>query len=191
MTADEELAKLEDNIRRLKIEYEIYFNASSKRPPRDTVFRVESAIKRFSNEASELTISQRFKFNQLVQRYAVQNDLWRRKLREKEEGREQFSTLKEQTKTAEPGVPLEVVLSDPEAESDKVGQVVEAMMAAERQAREPSQVIDPLRIADTLLERIRQVKESTGAAAVRVSVSIEEGPSGKPRLDVVPAGQVG
>jgi phosphoribosylaminoimidazolecarboxamide formyltransferase / IMP cyclohydrolase len=96
MTIDEEMARLEDNIRRLKIEYEVYFNGSSKRPPRDTVFRVESALKKFANEASDLSIGQRFKFNQLVQRYAVQNDLWRRKLKEKEEGRERLREPKEE-----------------------------------------------------------------------------------------------
>jgi len=33
VTIDEELTKLEDDIRRLKIEYEVYFNGSTDRPP--------------------------------------------------------------------------------------------------------------------------------------------------------------
>ena len=175
MTVDEELVRLEDSLRRLKVEYEVYFNGNSKRPPRDTLFRVESAVKKFSNEASEMTIGQRFKFNQLVQRYAVQSDLWRRRLREKEEGRERLLASKDEASAAAIGIPLEMVLSDPEAESGKIGRVVEAVMAAERNAPEPSRVIDPLNIADTLLERIRQVKEATGAEAVRISVKMLEG----------------
>ena len=32
-TADEQLTRLEDDIRRLKIEFDIYFNGAAKRPP--------------------------------------------------------------------------------------------------------------------------------------------------------------
>ena len=49
MTVDEELNKLDDNIRRLKIEYEAYFNGGAPRAPHDTVFRVESSIKKYSD----------------------------------------------------------------------------------------------------------------------------------------------
>ena len=37
MTVDEEFNKLDDDLRRLKIEYEVYFNGGSPRPPRDTL----------------------------------------------------------------------------------------------------------------------------------------------------------
>ena len=87
MTADEEFAKLEDDIRRLKIEYEVFFNGASTRPPHDTLFRVETVIKRYSSDQSKLNFSQRFRFTNLVQKYAVNAQLWRRKLQEKEEGR--------------------------------------------------------------------------------------------------------
>ncbi|HKS95472.1 MAG TPA: hypothetical protein VJV74_04985 [Terriglobia bacterium] len=184
MTVDEELARLEENLRRLKIEYEVYFNGGSKRPPRDTVYRVDSTIKKFSNEAANLSIGQRFKFNQLVQRYAVHSDLWRRKLREKEEGRELVVSAEAEAGASVDRAACEVVVADPEGESEKLGQVVEALMAAERQSREPPEVIDPMAIADTARERIRQVKQATGARQVRVSVSVRQG---KVAFDVVPS----
>ncbi|HEV2493524.1 MAG TPA: hypothetical protein VG204_10705 [Terriglobia bacterium] len=184
MTVDEELARLEENLRRLKIEYEVYFNGGSKRPPRDTVYRVDSTIKKFSNEASNLSIGQRFKFNQLVQRYAVHSDLWRRKLREREEGREQVGPVRGEAGAFATRESWEVVVADPEGEGEKVGQVVEALMAAERQSSEPPEVIDPMALADAARERIRQVKESTGARRVRVSVSVRQG---KVSFDVVPS----
>lgn len=182
MTVDEELARLEENLRRLKIEYEVYFNGGSKRPPRDTLYRVDSTIKKFSNEAANLSIGQRFKFNQLVQRYAVHSDLWRRKLREKEEGRE--LVVSAQAEAGASVAACEVVVADPEGESEKLGQVVEALMAAQRQSREPPKVIDPLVLADAARERIRQVKHATGARQVRVSVSVRQG---KVSFEVVPS----
>ena len=87
MTIDEELNKLDDDLRRLKIEYEVYFNGSAPRPPHDTLYRVENTIKRYSSDQSKLNFSQRFRFTAIVQKYAVNANLWRRKLQEKEEGR--------------------------------------------------------------------------------------------------------
>ena len=39
MTVDEAITQIEDGIRRLKIEFDIYFNGSSKRPPTDCTGR--------------------------------------------------------------------------------------------------------------------------------------------------------
>lgn len=85
MTADEELALLEDSFRRLKIEFDVYFAGGAKKPPVDTESRVQSMIRR-NIENSRLTFTQRFRLNAIAQKYAVFSDLWRRKARIKEEG---------------------------------------------------------------------------------------------------------
>lgn len=85
MTIDEELALLSEQLRRLKIEYEIFFNNPAKRPPTDIEWKVLSLIRKFSDGA-RLSFSQRFKYNEMAQRYAVQSDLWRKKMRIREEG---------------------------------------------------------------------------------------------------------
>ncbi len=85
MTNDEELALLAEQLRRLKIEYEIFFNNPAKRPPTDIEWKVVSLIRKFSDGA-RLSFSQRFKYNEMAQRYAVQSDLWRKKMRIREEG---------------------------------------------------------------------------------------------------------
>jgi len=85
VTTDEELSFLDQQLRRLKIEYEIFFNNPSKRPPADIEWKVLSLIRKFSDSA-RLTFSQRFKYNEMAQRYAIQSDLWRKKMRIREEG---------------------------------------------------------------------------------------------------------
>lgn len=85
MTTDEELSLLDQQLRRLKIEYEIFFNNPSKRPPTDVEWKVLSLIRKFS-DSSRLSFSQRFKYNEMAQRYAIQADLWRKKMRIREEG---------------------------------------------------------------------------------------------------------
>ena len=42
-------------------------------------------IRKFSDGA-RLSFSQRFKYNEMAQRYAIQSDLWRKKTRIREEG---------------------------------------------------------------------------------------------------------
>lgn len=175
MTVDEDLNKLEDDIRRLKIEYEIYFSGGTQRPPQDMVFRVDKIIKRYSSETSKLNFSQRFKFNSLVQKYAVYNDLWRKKLREKEEGRGQFAAQKGQGEASGGEVGIRVVCRDPEKEQDKVDQLLKAMVEAKRQVGEPVDNIDPHAFSKFVREKTQQIKETLGCDKVLFSVSVEEG----------------
>ncbi|HLW78970.1 MAG TPA: hypothetical protein VKU44_05150, partial [Terriglobia bacterium] len=172
-------------LRRLKIEYEIYFNGNAKNPPRDTLFRVDAVVKKFANEAVALSLGQRFKFNQLVQRYAVQSDLWRRRLRTKEEGAAPLGAVTRPT--SPPRALASIVLGDPASETAKLGQVVEALIAAEKRAGRPAgvpaEVLDPLAMADEVFDHIQQVKASTGAERVRVSVRLRDG---QVELDVTP-----
>jgi hypothetical protein len=85
VTTDEELAFFEDSVRRLKVEYDIYFGGGSRRAPTELDWRVQGLIKKYS-DSQRLSSPQRFKYNTVVQRYAIYSDLWRQKLRIKEEG---------------------------------------------------------------------------------------------------------
>ena len=85
MTTDEELNLLDQQLRRLKIEYEIFFSNPAKRPPTDVEWKVLSLIRKFSDSA-RLNFSQRYRYNEMTQRYAIYSDLWRKKMRIREEG---------------------------------------------------------------------------------------------------------
>jgi len=85
LTIDEELELLDDNMRRLKIEYEKYFNGGVKRPPTDLDWKVRGFLKKYSDNR-RLSHPQRFRYNTLVHKFAVYNDLWRQKLKIREEG---------------------------------------------------------------------------------------------------------
>jgi hypothetical protein len=85
VTTDEELGVLETQLRRLKIEYETYFNNPTKRPPTDVEWKVLSLLRKFS-DGGRMNFSQRYRYNEMAQRYAVYSDLWRKKSRIREEG---------------------------------------------------------------------------------------------------------
>jgi hypothetical protein len=85
VTIDEELNFLDQQLRRLKIEYEIFFNNPTKRPPSDIEWKVVNLIRKFS-DGTRMSFSQRYRYNEMAQRYAIQSDLWRKKMRIREEG---------------------------------------------------------------------------------------------------------
>ena len=74
---DQAIAKLEDDVRRLKIDFGIYFNGGLKRPPHEARGRVEAQLKRLADDRN-LTYAQRFILNNIVTRYTSYRELWRR-----------------------------------------------------------------------------------------------------------------
>lgn len=172
MTVDEELSKLEDNLRRLKVEYEVYFGGGSPRPPNDLVFRVEKTIKRYNAGMIEMTFRQRFRFNQLTQSYAVHNDLWRKKMKMKEEGPSAagFGAQAAAGKTGK----FSVSWSNPDVEREKVDQLLQALVDAKSSAGEAGE-IDPQLFAAFIREKTRQFQQSLECDQIQFSVNIEGG----------------
>jgi hypothetical protein len=88
-TIDEDLSQIERDIRTLKIEYEQYFGGGRPRPPADTQWRVDTLVRRYNERTGDLSFGQRFRFNNIAQTYAKYQDMWRKKLMQKEGGVQQ------------------------------------------------------------------------------------------------------
>jgi len=175
VTIDEELSKLEDDIRRLKIEYEVYLNGSSDRPPRDLVFRIETFIKRHTADQSDLSFGQRYKLSALAQKYAVQNALWKRRAMEKEEGRGLFAQQKRGLEALTASALVYVICSDPAAEPEKVDQILQAIISAEREIGRKVENVDPARFQRFLCDKTRQIKVLLCCASVQFCVGTAGG----------------
>jgi len=81
---DAQIGRIEDDVRKLKIDFDIYFNGGAKRPPLEARARLESNIKRISDDRN-LTYAQRYQFNAVVSRFTSYRELWRRLLKAKGE----------------------------------------------------------------------------------------------------------
>lgn len=81
---DQQISRLEENIRKLKIDFDIYFNGGAKRPPLEARARLESNIKRIADDRN-LSYAQRYQFNSLASRFTSYRELWRRLLKAKGE----------------------------------------------------------------------------------------------------------
>lgn len=190
MTVDEELNLLDDTVRRLKIEYDIYFGGGSKKPPADTDWRVQSLIKKYA-DSQKLAFAQRFKYNSIVQRYALYSDLWRQKLKIKEEGyrrpqdallgiqglrtaEEQAAAAGEKVAPEEPK-PFSVHCSDPDAEHDKVQSLFNAMMEARKKAGDTAAAASLDSFKSFVKKKTEQIRKEYGCHSVEYSVEMENG----------------
>lgn len=79
---EEQIDRLEEDIRRLKIDFDIYFNGGTKTPPHAARASLEARISRLNGDRT-LSYGSRYKLNTLMSRYNSYRHLWRRKLREK------------------------------------------------------------------------------------------------------------
>lgn len=81
---DLQLSRMEEDIRKLKIDFDVYFNGATKRPPLEAKARLESVVKRIADNRN-LSYAQRYQFNTLVARFTAYRELWRRTLKAKGE----------------------------------------------------------------------------------------------------------
>ena len=81
---DQQIGRLEDDIRKLKIEFDIYFNGALKRPPLESKARLEANLKRLADDRN-LTYAQRYQLNAVVSRFNSYRELWRRLLKKRGE----------------------------------------------------------------------------------------------------------
>lgn len=168
---DLDLDRLETEIRRLKIEYDIYFNGGTMRPPLDTKGRVETAIKRIY-DARGMSFAQRFRYNGLVARYNVMRELWRRQTQDREEiGRaptvEAHSALRSQT--------VIVRCENPERESENVSEIYNHLIAAKRDCGERIGGLTLEVFTQFLQSRADQIKADLSASAIEFVVGVDNG----------------
>ena len=191
MTIDEELNLLESHLRRLKIEYEVFFNNPQKKPPSDLEWKVLAMLRKFSDGA-RLSFSQRFRYNEMAQRYAIYSDLWRKKSRIREEGyrRPQDALLSIQglrPEEHEPqhkvyGVghashaegPFVVQCSDPAGEGEKVESLFRALSDAKKKTGENvSGSLESFR--SFVQKKTDEIRKQHGCQTVEYVVEVQDG----------------
>ncbi len=189
MTIDEEISKLDDSLRRLKIEYDVYFGGGAKKPPAETEWRVTNGLKRIG-ETMKLNYAQRFRFNAIAQRYAVFKDLWRQKMQVKEEGyrrpadavlgitglrhEQEVEAAEELQDHAKEQKPFSIAFSDTKRDTDKVQALFGAMLAARKKAGSPSDAsFDSFR--SFVQKKTDQIRREYGCHAVEYTIETQNG----------------
>lgn len=179
---DEELDSLEDGLRRLKVEYDIFFNGHRKKPPEDLRLRVE----RISKQLSEvnLTASQRFRYNTLVNRFYVLRDLWRRTLQKREAASESEPRVerrkgveeaaRERLAQQRAAPELRVSISNPAAEEEKIRRLYQIMVDFREKGSKAASNVSYEQFARYVVSQTKKIQGQSGCSSVSFSISMDE-----------------
>jgi hypothetical protein len=179
---DEDLSRLERDIRQLKIEFEQYFGGGKKRPPNDIEWRIEQVIKRYGDRAAEMNYGQRFRYGNLTQTYSKYREIFHKRMQKREEGTVQrhfgaaaraIQAERSRSGTASPS-PVAVTCSDLERESGKVDELYRAFREALNSSGESVERLSREKFQKFLLQKSDQIRKQRGEQ-IEFLVSIENG----------------
>lgn len=182
---EREMQALEAEIRRLEIEYNMFFAGRAPRLPWEQRARVEALVRRY-DRAEILNTADRFRFHALQSRYSAFVELWERQLKAQEQGR--FRAPRAASTGAHPAPQTSrhddpppasrvpefaehvVRLHDPEAETERVHELYEYLVAARHEA---GQAAPPYERIEALVRD--QVQKFGPASDLVFKVALKEG----------------
>jgi hypothetical protein len=180
---DEDLSRLERDIRQLKIEYEQYFGGGKKRPPADIEWRIEQIIKRYGDRAAEMNYGQRFRYGNLTQTYSKYREIFHKRMRKREEGtverhfgaaaRAIQAERARSGRTPSPNL-VAITCSDLERESGKVDELYSAFREALHNSGESVDRLSREKFQKFLLQKSEQIRKQRGEQ-IEFLVSVENG----------------
>jgi hypothetical protein len=183
-TIDEDLAQLERDIRQLKIDYEQYFGGGKSRPPTDTEWRIDTMIKRYADRGAAMNYTQRFRYGSLAQTYSKYREMFRKRLKQKEEGTVQrhFGAAakeieKERAHKERSGAaiqfPFAISIKDPDHEKKKVEELYAAFRSAKEQVSESTEKFTLEVFQQFVRQKTEQLKKQKNAHEVEYVVNLE------------------
>jgi hypothetical protein len=186
-TVDEDLGQLEKDIRQLKIEYEQYFGGGKARPPSEIEWRIETTLKRYSDRGGQMNYGQRFRYGNLTQMYTKFRDMFRKRMKQKEEGTVQrhfgaaareieAERARKRAAAEKPNgarLPFAVSWSDPDSEKKKVEQLFNAFRDAKARAGEDTEPLTMEAFQKFVRQKTDELKKQKDAHEVEYVVSVE------------------
>jgi hypothetical protein len=175
-TVDDQLTRLEEDIRRLKIEFDMFFNGASKKPPYDTKGRVDTIMKRLGDDRT-LNYAQRYRFNTLGARYNAFRDHWRRTMKGREEGRDPGASARATAKQQAVAEfkRAEFVCDDAHKDVELVKNLYSALVEAKKVCGESVENFSFPRFHRLIASRADGLKERLGCERVSFSIDVEGG----------------
>jgi hypothetical protein len=181
---DEDLSRMEHDIRKLKIEYEQFFGGGKARPPSDTEWRIEQIIKRYGDRGAEMNFSQRFRYGNLAQTFAKYKEIFHKRMKKREEGTverhfgaaaRQIEAERARRRKAQALEPVAVRCSDPAREPKQVEQIYKAFREALERSGQPTDQMSRENFEEFLQSKVEQLRRQKSGQDVEVIVSFEGG----------------
>lgn len=176
---DRELHTLENEIKKLEGEYNMYFAGRLPRPPVENRSRVEAMVKKLDRSYIQ-NYGDRFRFSTLQTRFSKLVDLWDRGLRAREEGRPGPFGRKPAAvppKPPPPKAPEDKVLfvasfKDPVKETEKLHALYDTLREAREQIGEQNMPFH--KFTELVKSQVAKLKKD-GSSEVAFRVAVKDG----------------
>jgi hypothetical protein len=194
VSIDDDLDLIDRSIKQLQVDWDRFFAGLEKRPPNDLKTRTETLIRRHAGGELRPNAT-RFRYQSLTARYSSYNELWSKRLRYREEGRQptgrfrlkQVQAALAQYAAAEPppvppapapaprAAPApEIRIRDVSSEAASVKQLFERFVAARRTTGESTGVKFES-FEKLIAEQTRRLTSERGAGSVEFRLETKDG----------------
>ena len=176
---DRQLRELEAEIKKLEIEYNLFFAGRLPKLPWETRARVEALVKRYDRLQIQNT-AERFRFQGLQSRFSAFCELWERSLKAREGARPSMrgrggeppppavrTPREPETSAAEPPRAVVTSLRDPATEAEKVRALYEQLREARRQSGESDVPFE--RFQEVVRAQVSKLGRDGGEVVFKVS----------------------
>ncbi len=177
---DRQLRELEAEIKKLEVEYNLFFAGRLPKLPWETRSRVEALVKRYDRLQIQNT-AERFRFQGLQSRFSAFCDLWERSLKAREGARPSMRgrgteppppppvrpTREPETAAESPPRAVVASLRDPATEAEKVKALYEQLREARRQSGESEVPFE--RFQEVVRAQISKLGRDGGEVVFKVS----------------------
>ena len=173
---EQDLNRLETELKRLEAEYNMFFAGRLARPPWETRDRVTALVKQIDRSHISNT-GERFRFQTIQSRLSTFVDLWDRGLRARKEGRPGpfvHSQPRRESKAKGPADRILYVASfrDPVREIDKLTDLYESLAEARREVGQEPVAFH--RFADLVRAQVAKLRQA-GSSEVAFRVAVKDG----------------
>lgn len=173
---DRELNLLENSIRQLKRDYELFFAGQSKRPPTDDFKKIEQSVKKWG-VTQGFTFAQRFRYNTITARFSSYSDLWSKQLRMKEEGRLPGMSTRQEMKPrpAAPAAPVAAPVAQKVPAESGMERVFKDYVSAREKTGENNATINLQKFSQQIAAQKESLISKYNCKDVEFYVTVENG----------------
>jgi hypothetical protein len=169
-TYERNIKALEEGIRTLRIEWDLFFCGQRRTPPTKEMEDLDTMAKKLHNtNIGDNTL--RFKFASVYSNYVAMSELWKKRLRLQEEGKIKIRALRKPVPTPPPAGG--VVLTGASGQNIKIKTLFQKFLDLSN----PDEVknLNFQNFSVKISQQVEAIMRKTGCQEVQLSVRVEEG----------------
>lgn len=171
-TIERNLKILEDRIRTLKIEWDLFFTGNRRVPPTKELGDLDQFVKTMKNSSIQDN-GLRFKFQSVYSNFISMSELWNKRLRMQEEGKMRVKPVRQTILTAAPAAPGAVVISNPAGQQGRIKSLFNDFLTQSNP--ETVKDLNFQTFASKISQQVEALMRKTGCGEVQLSVRVEDG----------------